>query len=875
MRRYLSSPPRALLALLLVVLGGSALALLGAYQYLRPVMPDVSAIKDIRLRVPLRVYTRDGKLIAQFGEERRIPLTYAAIPDQMVNAVLAAEDDGFFEHGGVDYPGLARATLRHLASGNKAEGGSTITMQLARGIFLSPEKSYRRKLLEIFTTLRIERQLDKQEILALYLNKMFLGQRAYGIGAAAEVYFGKTVDQLTLPEIALIAGTFRLPSRDNPIANPGLAKQRRGYVLRRMREKGFITQDEYDIALNAPVESRLHGPAVQVEAPYVAEMVRTDLLSRLGPEIYTAGYEAVATIDSRLQAAAVRALRGALVEYDQRHGYRGPAGRATLPADAREKQWSQILDEYSRPGGLEPALILSVEDRSAVAWTRTQGRLNLPWGAMSWARMPQPDGRVGPALQRAADVLAPNDVVYVVQESTGGMWRLAQLPDAQAAFVAMDPRDGAVAALVGGFDYYVSNYNRAVQAKRQPGSAFKPFLYSAALDQGFTPASIINDAPLVIEDAAMESSWRPQNVTREFRGPTRLREALVRSRNLVSIRVMNTLGPAYATKFIERFGFPEESLPHNLTLALGTAQVSPLEMAVAYSVFANGGFRVEPYYLQRIIGPDGEVVHEAQPHFACAECVAPLGLPGSLDQAAEPTLGGAVPAPPGQAPGNHGQDGDPGSEADGGSNAQPWDGAVQRVLTDAPIQVPVTDLNRWGGLSYLQTDQLARPAISLQNSFLMTDMMADVIRRGTAARARQLNRQDIAGKTGTTNDRRDAWFCGFNSALVGTAWVGFDQERSLGPGEEGGRTALPMWVYFMAEALKGLPEQQRQIPPGLVSMRISADTGLAARPGEPNAIFETFMAGHLPAEAQVDSALSNFDGHAGENEESEKQESLF
>jgi penicillin-binding protein 1A len=827
MRRYLSSPPRVLLSLALIAVGAATFALLGAYQYLGPSLPDVTTIRDIRLRVPLRVYTRDGKLIAQFGEERRIPLAFDAIPKQMVNAVLAAEDDNFFRHGGVDYPGLLRAVSRHLLSGEKAEGGSTITMQLARGIFLSPEKSYRRKLLEIFTTLRIEQELSKQEILALYLNKMFLGQRAYGIGAAAEVYFGKTVDQLTLPEIALIAGTFRLPSRDNPVANADLAKHRRAYVLRRMREKEFITQDEYDIALNAPVESRLHGPAVEVEAPYVAEMVRVDLFNRLGADIYTAGYEAISTVDSRLQGAAVRALRGALIEYDQRHGYRGATGRAALPAGAREKEWSQALEEYSVQGGLLPALILSVDEKSAVAYTRAHGRINLPWSGISWARAPLPDGSVGPALQRAGDVLAPNDVVYVAQEWSGD-WRMVQVPDAQGAFVAMDPQDGAIAALAGGFDYFASNYNRAVQARRQPGSAFKPFLYSAALEQGFTPASIVNDAPLVIEDATLEGSWRPQNVTREFRGPMRLREALVRSRNLVSIRVMSALGPAYATQYIERFGFPQNSLPRNLSLALGTAQVSPLEMASAYSVFANGGFRVAPYYLQRVIGPNGEVAYEAEPSFACPECF------------------------------EH--------------NATVGEGAAPEAIVEAPIR-PANDETRWGGRTYLQEKSLAPQVISPQNDFLMTDMMSDVIRRGTAVRALQLKRGDIAGKTGTTNDRRDAWFCGFNAGLVGTAWVGFDQERSLGPGEEGGRTALPMWVYFMAEALKGVPEQRRAAPPGLVSMRISADTGLAARPGEPNAIFETFMAGHLPAEAEVDATLHDAAGVPKPEESNE--ESLF
>jgi penicillin-binding protein 1A len=814
------------LAALLILFATITLGLLGAYQYLRPSLPDVSSIKDIRLQVPLRVYSRDGKLIAQFGEQRRIPLAFDAIPEQMVEAVLAAEDDRFFEHSGVDYPGFIRALVRHLVSGEKGQGGGTITMQLTRGIFLSPEKTYRRKLQEIFLTFRVEQQLSKQEILALYLNKMFLGQRAYGVGAAAEVYFGKTIHELTLPEIALVAGTFRLPSRDNPVANAELARQRRAYVLRRMREKEYITQDEHDAALVAPVESKLHGPSVQIEAPYVAEMARAALLDRYGAEAYTAGYEVTTTVDSRLQGAAVRALRAALLDYDRRHGYRGPLGRVKLPAKSTEKEWTQVLEEYAPRAGLEPALVVEVKDKSATAYSRTKGRVNLDWSAISWAREPRPDGSVGPALERASDVLTAGDVVNIAQEQ-GGNWRMVQVPDAQGAFVALDPQDGAVAALIGGFDYYASNYNRAVQARRQPGSAFKPFLYSAALHQGFTPASIINDAPLVIEDAALEASWRPQNNSREFRGPMRLREALVRSRNLVSIRIMHALGPAYATNYIERFGFPRNALPRNLSLALGTAQVSPLQMASAYSAFANGGFRVEPYYLQRVIGPDGNTVFEAEPRFACEECVRPDVSEGAL---------------------------------------------VANVL-DAPIRVQASDESKWGGLNYIDDKRIAPVAISPQNSYLMADMMRDVVRRGTAVRALQLKRSDLAGKTGTTNDRRDAWFCGFNSNLVGAAWVGFDQERSLGPGEEGSRTALPMWMYFMAEALRGVPEQGRTPPPGLVSMRISADTGFAARPGEPNAMFETFMAGHLPPEPPADGLLPIDRDRASEDAESE--ESLF
>ena len=833
-RRYLSTPLCFSLAALVAIIGGAILGLSGAYQYLHPSLPDVAAIRDIRLQVPLRVFSRDGRLIAQFGEQRRIPLSFDAIPKQLVNAVLAAEDDRFFQHSGVDYPGLLRAVARHLMSGDKGEGGSTITMQLTRGIFLSPEKSYRRKLLEIFLTLRIEQQFSKQEILTLYMNKMFLGQRAYGVGAASEVYFGKTVEQLSLPEIALIAGTFRLPSRDNPVANPDLAKHRRSYVLRRMREKNFITAQEHDAAVAAPVESKLHGPAVEVEAPYVAEMVRADLFSRLGTDAYTAGYEVITTVDSRLQAAAVRAVRAGLIEYDQRHGYRGPAGRVTVPAQARETDYSKLLDEFPVRGGLAPALIVSVEERSALAWSRAHGRVSLPWTGLSWARAPLADGRVGPALQLASDVVSVGDVVYVAQERFGN-WRMVQIPEAQGAFVAVDPQDGGVAALVGGFDYFASNFNRAVQAKRQPGSAFKPFLYSAALEYGFTPASVINDAPLVIEDASMEGSWRPENSSRNFRGPMRLREALVRSRNLVSIRIMHALGPAFATQYIERFGFSQDSMPHNLTLALGTAQVSPLEMAGAYSVFANGGYRVEPYYIDRIQGPDGGTVYESQPRLACRECLEPTAEPPA-----------AIPA------------------------TIPISSVQDR---EAPPVAFTRDERSWGSLDYLPEKVLAPSAISAQNDYLMTDMMSDVIRRGTATRALKLKRGDIAGKTGTTNDRRDAWFCGFNASLVGAAWVGFDQEHSLGPGEEGSRTALPVWIYFMAEALRGVPEQRPTPPPGLVTMRISADTGLSARPGEPNAIFETFIAGHLPAEAQHDGNIMNADGSSSSEQSSD--ESLF
>jgi penicillin-binding protein 1A len=569
-------------------------------------------------------------------------------------------------------------------------------------------------------------------------------------------------------------------------------------MRRRMHEKSYIGDDEYQVSLNAPIESRLHGPSVELEAPYVAEMVRVDAVQKLGPEAYTAGYEVTTTLDSRLQRSAVGAVRSALVEYDQRHGYRGAAAHVTLNPGSQETEWSQALESYSLSGGLEPALITAVDDRSATAFSRRLGRINLGWSGMQWARSPLPDGNVGPAIEHASDVLSTGDIVYVAQDRANE-WHLAQIPQVQGAFVGMDPQDGAIVSLVGGFDYFSSNYNRAVQAKRQPGSSFKPFLYSAALEHGFTPATVINDAPIVVDDPTLEDSWRPQNSEKQTRGPTRMREALVRSLNLVSIRILNALGPAYATDYIQRFGFPQESMPRNLSLALGTLQASPVDMASAYSTFANGGYRVEPYYIQRIVGPGSTIVFEAQPKVVCAQCSQTLGL--QMEGTAEP-----------------------------------------------PKPVTSPDEMRWGESRYLQSKNLAPQVVSPQNVYLMTDMMADVAKRGTAARARQLGRNDIAGKTGTSQDRRDAWFCGFNAGLVGAAWVGFDQERSLGPHEEGGHTALPMWMYFMADALQGTPEQRQPAPPGLVTMRISPETGLAASPGDASAIFETFMAGHVPNE---------------------------
>jgi penicillin-binding protein 1A len=836
------------LAAVVVGLAGSILlAVLATYYYLAPTLPDVATLKDVRLQVPLRVYTRDGRLIAQIGEQRRTPVRFEDVPEPLVQAFLAAEDDRFFEHGGVDVAGLARAVL----SGGTKGGGSTITMQLARNMFLTPEKQLRRKLREIFLSLRMERQFTKQEILTLYLNKIFLGQRAYGVAAAAEVYYGKTLDKLTLPEIATIAGLPQAPSMLNPIANAERSKQRRAYVLRRMLDKGFITAEQHDAAVDAPVIAQEHGPRVEVDAPYVAEMVRVELEPKYGPELYANGYRVVTTIDSRLQHAAGWSLRAALLEYDRRHGYRGPLARADGDA-------ATVLAKFGQPGGLLPVVVTKVGEKDARVRSRGGVEFTVPWETgLSWARRVDARGNVGGAPKTAGDVLAVGDVVYVLPAGPRdpGTAYLAQVPDAQAAFVSLDPLDGAITALVGGFDFYDVNsngkFNRAVQARRQPGSAFKPFVYSGALEQGFTPASVILDAPVVIEGENLEESWRPENDSGRFYGPTRLRDALARSRNLVSIRILRAVGVDFAQQYAMRFGFAREQLPANLTLALGTASVTPLQMAGGYAVFANGGFRVTPYVVDRIDAADGEVLYTAEPKLACLDCPPQIPPPrpepspapdavvtGDGTIATAPDVTGAT------------------TSAESAVVAEQRDAAVAAL---APERTPppftaganepgVTRLADVGGVEPLPRERVAPQAISTANAWLMTDLMRDVIRRGTAQRANALKRSDLAGKTGTTNDSRDTWFAGFNADLVATAWVGFDQERSLGRGEEGGRTALPIWMYFMGEALAGVPERRLPQPEGIVSARISPDTGELAGADDPRAMFEVFLAGRLPGD---------------------------
>jgi penicillin-binding protein 1A len=759
----------------------------GAYLFLQPSLPTVEAMRNIELQVPLRVYSRDGKLMAQIGEQRRIPVTYDEVPEMVRQAFIAAEDDQFFQHSGFDYAGILRSLVVNLVPGKRLQGASTITQQTARNLFLTQDRTWRRKVQEMFLTHRIEREFSKQEILGLYLNVISFGKRTYGVAAAADLYYGKKLGELTLAEAATLARVPQAPSRYNPISNPEAAAQRRAYVLRRMREIGYIDEATERAAAVEKVRAREHAQSFDIEAPYVAEMARLELIRRFGAAAQNEGWKIFTSIDSKMQQAANTALREGLLDYDRRHGWRGPLARVTLPEGDAVDALDEVLESQPSPGKLVPAVVVKVGPKDARLYTRDAGFVDLAWEAISWAR-PKVGLGTGPSPKRAADVLARGDIVLVsltkpTPPATAFKAELAQMPEAAAALVALAPNDGAVRALVGGFDYFdqkVGKFNRATQAKRQPGSGFKPFLYSAALDKGFTTASLILDAPFVIDDPSMEEAWRPENSSGDFAGPMRLREALVKSRNLVSIRLLQAIGMSPAMQYAERFGFERSTLPRNLTLALGTSSATPLQVAAGYAVFANGGLRIQPWFIERIEDPKGQVVFQAAPRRAsCAT----------------------------------------GDAAEGADEA-------------AGCRLP--------------DEQRAPRAISAANAWLMTDMMREVITRGTGRRALALGRNDLAGKTGTTNEARDTWFNGYNRSLVASVWVGFDQSQPLGEGEEGSRTAVPIWVDFMRGALAGTPQRGWPMPEGLVQARVSPATGELASVDDPSGIFETFLADRMP-----------------------------
>jgi len=793
-RLYFLSTLKWLTALTFVIV-----VFLGLYVKLIiiPSLPNIDTLHDIQYQTPLRVYSQDGLLIAQFGEKKRIPIQYSDIPENQIQAFLAAEDNRFFEHGGVDYSGLARAAIQLVLTGKKKQGGSTITMQVARNFFLSKKKTYTRKIREILLSFIIEKQLTKEQILTLYLNKIYLGHRSYGISAAAQVYYGKKLADLTLAQQAMIAGLPKAPSAYNPFSNPERAKVRRNYVLNRLFKLNKIDQNQLKQALNEPISAELNSASIELEAPYVAEMVRDEAYKLYGNEIYTSGMNIFTTIDSSKQKAANNAIRHSLHQYDKRHGYRGALAhieKAFNPLlDSDEKDLISALTPYKNVGETIPAIVISMTEKSLMVLTKEQEKVTIPWDGMEWARAYINENKRGKKPSKAADILNIGDIIRIRKASDDNSFELAQIPTASGALTAINPINGALVALVGGYDYYHSKFNRALQAKRQPGSGFKPFLYTAALSKGYTTATLINDAPVVFNDAGLEQQWRPENYSGKFFGPTRLREALVHSRNLVSIRILRDIGVNYARGFAKKFGFESTNLPKNLSLALGSGSANTYQMATAYSVFANGGFKVTPYFIERIESYAGETLYQANPSIACQHCPPKTKDPSENNAISNTFALGTKEPPP----------------------------IAERVVS-APV------------------------------NFLVNTLLRDVVNRGTGRRALSLGRTDLAGKTGTTNDQRDAWFNGFNPSLVAVCWVGFDNNQPLGNRETGGRAALPIWMSFMQEALKNTPNHRLPQPNGIISVRIDPETGLRSDPSNPNAIFEYFRLKNTPQATNID-----------------------
>ncbi|AUF99914.1 penicillin-binding protein 1A [Pseudomonas sp. 09C 129] len=774
---------------IVAVFCGLLLALSGAFLYLSPGLPSVEALRSIQLQIPLRVYSSDGKLIAEFGEMRRTPIRFADIPPNFINALLSAEDDNFANHYGVDPSSLMRAATQLVKSGHIQSGGSTITMQVAKNFFLSSERSFSRKTTEILLALQIERQLTKDEILELYVNKIYLGNRAYGIEAAAQVYYGKSIRDVSLAQMAMIAGLPKAPSRFNPLANPARSKERRDWILGRMYKLGKISEADYTAAINEPLNASYHVPTPEVNAPYIAEMARAEMVGRYGSDAYTEGFRVTTTVPSDLQELANTAVHEGLITYDQRHGYRGPESR--LPGKTHAA-WAQELTKQRSISGLEPAIVTQVDKNGLQVLTRT-GEEHVGWDSMKWARPFLNTNSMGAAPKQPSDVAQVGDLIRVQRQADNSL-KFRQIPVVQGALVSLDPQNGAIRSLVGGFAFEQSNYNRALQAKRQPGSSFKPFVYSAALDNGYTAASLVNDAPIVFVDEYLDKVWRPKNDTNTFLGPIRMREALYKSRNLVSIRLLQSLGVDRTIDYISKFGFNKQDLPRNLSLALGTATLTPMEIATGWSVFANGGYKVTPYIIDKIESRNGETLFTANPPSVPAGDTASSGIAAPAQQ------GFTVDNVPGETP------------------------------SQAPVQAPA----------------VAERIIDGRTTYILNSMLEDVIKLGTGRRALALGRTDLAGKTGTTNESKDAWFSGYNADYVTTVWTGFDQPESLGRREYGGTVALPIWMNYMGAALKDKPAHTQAEPEGILSLRVDPVSGRAATPGTPNAYFELFKSEDTP-----------------------------
>lgn len=770
----------------LALLGFATLGIL--YWLISPRLPDVQELRNVELQVPLSIYSRDGRLISVIGETRRFPVDIEDVPERVKQTFIAIEDARFYEHPGVDWRGIARAVWLLATTDGRVPGGSTITQQVARQFFLSTEYSYTRKLTEIFLALKMERELSKDEILELYLNKSFFGNRAYGIAAAAEYYYGKPLDQLTLAEAATLASIPKFPSSGNPIINPERALVRRNYVLQRMREEGMITEAEEREAQAAPMNASPHEPKIEVEAPYVAEMVRAEMEQRFGAEATTSGLSVYTTLDGDDQMAAVRSLQAGLLEYDRRHGYRGPEASLDVPAGEPVAEMSKRLRPYPTLGGLQAALVTGTEGERATLLTAAGNELELDAESTRWTR------------KTPAQLFKRGDVVRLSLDTATGKLRLAQIPAAQAALVSLQPEDGAVRALVGGFSFGLNKFNRATQAQRLPGSSFKPFVYAASFERGFSPASIVLDAPVVFRDRA-GNVWRPQNDAGNFAGPMRLREAMVQSRNLVSVRLLDAIGVDFASRYITQFGFSQESLPPNLSMALGTSSLTPLSIARGYTVIVNGGYLVEPWFIDRVVDRNGQVISQHVPARACRNC-AGTEAQGARDA---PTVVDGFDFGPSQASAEAAP-----TTPEAGADATPP--AADGQWTPAPR------------------------AIDERTAFLVHSMLRDVVRRGTGASAKVIGRDDLGGKTGSTNEYRDAWFSGFGGDLVTTVWVGKDDFSSLGRGEYGGKAALPIWIGYMGAALKDVPVVEPAVPSGVLTVWVDAGTGRLVPEGSPGSV---------------------------------------
>ena len=821
-----------ILAVCCILLGAGTVY--GLYKYIEPQLPDVNTLKDVRLQTPMQVYSADGDLIAQYGEKRRVPLTLQQMPPELIKAFIATEDSRFYEHHGVDPVGIFRAASIALVSGHASQGASTITQQLARNFFLSPERTLMRKIKEAFLAVRIEQMLTKDEILELYLNKIYLGYRAYGVGAAAQVYFGKPIDQLSLSEMAMIAGLPKAPSTFNPLYSHTRALARRNVVLARMLDQNYITQQQYNEARNSPLTASYHGPEIAFSAPYLSEMVRQEMVKRYGDKAYEDGYKVYTTVTRHLQEAAQQAVRNNVMAYDMRHGYRGPTNVLWKVGEA---SWDQTriqnaLKNLPTYGPLNAAVITSASADHATAMLKDGSSVTLNMAGVRWARAYKSDTLQGPTPRSVTQVLQTGQQIWV--RKVNDDWWLGQVPAVNSALVSLNPEDGAVRALVGGFDFNQSKFNRATQALRQVGSNIKPFLYTAAMDRGLTLASILNDVPISRWDAGAGADWRPKNSPPTYAGPIRLRQGLGESKNVVMVRAMRAMGVDYAAEYLQRFGFPAQNIVHTESLALGAASFTPMQVVRGYAVMANGGFLVDPYFIAKIENEQGGVIFEEKPKIACPQCNLPVIYGDTKKSVA--------------------------LNEESVENVATSDQSQNQTVPQPELeQVPAQP----GGEQQYAPHVINTPLAFLMHDALNSNIFGEPGWMGTAWRAgRDLKRRDIGGKTGTTNSSKDAWFSGYGPGVVTSVWIGFDDSRALGrstmsgaipdqiSGYEGGaKSAQPAWDDYMKSALEGVPVQPLTPPDGVVTVNIDRGTGKLANGG--NSRQEYFINGTQPTEYSV------------------------